>query len=199
MFTVKSAYRLGLDQQMQEHSYGATSARPDGARPEWRIIWNCPVPPKVKILAWKVCCNALGTQANMACRGMATSRTCQICGHEDEDTFHAFMRYPHARDLWCAMKEVWDMPPDIKLKHIGREWLLHLLTAIPVNQRATTLMTLWRIWHDHNEITHDKPLPSIEGSRRFLVSYLNSLLLIKQYPDGVMEKGKMVIEGEFGF
>jgi hypothetical protein len=97
------------------------------------------------------------------------------------------------------MKEVWDMPPDIKLKHIGREWLLHLLTAISVNQRATTLMTLWRIWHDHNEITHDKPLPSIEGSRRFLVSYLNSLLLIKQYPDGVMEKGKMVIEGEFGF
>jgi hypothetical protein len=48
------------------------------------------------------------------------------------------------------MKEVWDMPPDIKLKHIGMEWLLHLLMAIPVNQRAT------RICHDHNKITHDK-------------------------------------------
>ncbi|KAK1683369.1 hypothetical protein QYE76_044217 [Lolium multiflorum] len=199
MFTVKSAYRVGLDQQMQEHSYGATSTRPDGARPEWKIIWNCQVPPKVKILAWKVCCNALATQANMARRGMATSRTCQICGREDEDTYHAFMRCPHARDLWCAMKEVWDMPPNTKLRHTGRESLLHLLTASPVNHRATTLMTLWRIWHDHNEITHDKPLPSIEGSRRFLVSYLNSLLLIKQHPDGDVEKGKMVIDGNLGF
>jgi ribonuclease HI len=61
------------------------------------------------------------------------------------------------------------------------------------------MLILWRIWHNHNEMTRAKPCPSIEGSRRFLVSYLNSLLLIKQHPDADMEKGKMVITHEAGF
>jgi hypothetical protein len=51
IFTVKSAYRLALNRSMQTHDRGATSSRPDGARPSWKIIWNNPVPPKVKLLA----------------------------------------------------------------------------------------------------------------------------------------------------
>jgi ribonuclease HI len=56
-----------------------------------------------------------------------------------------------------------------------------------------TLMLLWRIWFAHNEVTHEKALPPIEGSRRFLRSYWESLLLIKQHPMADLEKGKMVI------
>jgi hypothetical protein len=33
IFTVKSAYRLGLSKQMLQQDRGASSARPDGARP----------------------------------------------------------------------------------------------------------------------------------------------------------------------
>jgi hypothetical protein len=48
-------------------------------------------------------------------------------------------------------------------------------------------------------MTHGKPCPPIEGSRRFLVSYLNSLLLIKQFPAADFVKGNMVISPESGF
>jgi ribonuclease HI len=61
------------------------------------------------------------------------------------------------------------------------------------------LMTFWRIWHAHNELTHGKECPSIEGSRRFLVSYLNSLMLIKQFPEADIGKGKMVVNHQQGF
>jgi hypothetical protein len=97
------------------------------------------------------------------------------------------------------MQEVWDLPDLQKLKPMGQDWLLRLLQVITVNQRAMTLMVLWRIWHAHNELTHDKECPSIEGSRRFLVSYLNSLMLIKQWPNADMIKGKMVIDNLRGF
>jgi hypothetical protein len=83
------------------------------------------------------------------------------------------------------------MPKDELLKNIGTEWLLHLLHSIPDEQRMTILMMCWCIWHAHNEITHEKPCPPIEGSRRFLVSYRNSLLMIKKYPDADLVKGKM--------
>ena len=62
-----------------------------------------------------------------------------------------------------------------------------------------TLMTIWRIWHAHNEMTHEKPCPSIDGSRHFLVGYLNSLLMIKPFPDADVVKGRMVIIHERGF
>jgi hypothetical protein len=199
IFTVKSAYRLGLSKQLQQQDRGASSARPDGARPAWRTIWKCPVPPKVKILVWKICSNAIATQQSMLRRHMTTHGTCTICGMEEEDTFHVFMRCPHARQLWLAMKEVWPLPEDSKLKHTGTEWLLSLLQNIDEKQRAPILLTLWRIWHAHNEMTHAKPCPPIEGSRRFLISYMNSLLLIKQFPSADIAKGKMVLDPEQGF
>jgi hypothetical protein len=199
IFTVKSAYRLGLSKQMQQQDRGASSARPDGARPVWRTIWKCPVPPKVKMLAWKIFSNALATQQSMLRRLMITNGTCMICGIEEEDTFHVFMRCPHARQLWLAMKEVWPLPEDSKLMNTGTEWQLSLLQNIDEKQRAPFLLTLWRIWHAHNEMTHGKPCPSIEGSRRFLISYMNSLLLIKQFPSANIAKGKMVLDPEQGF
>jgi ribonuclease HI len=85
------------------------------------------------------------------------------------------------------------------MQPMGHEWLLQILHASSEEQRAMTLMVIWRIWHAHNELTHNKPCPSIEGSRRFLVSYLNSLKIIKQFPDSDITKGKMVIDQGQGF
>jgi hypothetical protein len=67
---------------MQMQDWGATSTRPGGERPSWKVIWNNHALPKVKLLTWKICCNALSTQTNMARRGMATTSLCQICERE---------------------------------------------------------------------------------------------------------------------
>lgn len=55
-------------------------------------------------------------------------------------------------------------------------------------------MTFWRAWHCRNEVIHHKPAPPIESSRRFLNSYIDSLLCIKQQPQGDLVKGKMVVQ-----
>jgi hypothetical protein len=92
---------------------------------------------------------------------MATTGLCQICGQENEDTYHVFLRCPHARQLWEAMHEVWDMPASERVRPLGKEWLLQLLSSSTADQRARVLMTLWRVWHAHNELTHEKACPSI--------------------------------------
>jgi hypothetical protein len=125
---------------------------------------------------------------------MSTFSLCPVCGREDEDAIHAFLCCPHARNLWMAMEEVWELPHISRIKPVGQDWLKSLLLAASETQRAMMLMTFWRIWHAHNELTHGKEFPSIEGSRRFLVSYLNSLMLIKQFPEADVGKGKMVVD-----
>ncbi|KAE8813711.1 hypothetical protein D1007_09218 [Hordeum vulgare] len=47
MFTVRSAYRLALDENICNQGSGASSNNPSGYRPDWKLIWQCLVPPKM--------------------------------------------------------------------------------------------------------------------------------------------------------
>jgi hypothetical protein len=165
VFTVRSAYRLGLEEMLQMDGRQTTSVRPRGDCADWKLIWQCPIPPKVRIFAWKLARNALATQLNMHKRGMETLDTCLICGTEPESTFHAMIKCPHARQLWGAMSEVWDMPGKELLFEHNPDWFLHALKLSNDNQRAPLLMTLWRIWHIHNEITHNKKPALAEAAK----------------------------------
>jgi hypothetical protein len=78
-----------------------------------------------------------------------------------------------------------------------KTWMAAPSTARP--QRAATLMLLWRICHIQNKITHQKPAQSVEGSRRFLPSYMTSLILIRQFLTADVTKRKMVISHDQGF
>jgi ribonuclease HI len=63
--------------------------------------------------------------------------------------------------------------------------------------RVMMMMVWWWIWHVRNEIVHHKPAPPIEASRRFLCSYVDSLLCINQNPTADLAKGKSVVAYEF--
>ena len=95
--------------------------------------------------------------------------------------------------LWEAMAKDWAMPLPRSIVNTGHEWLLHLLDTYGEGERLPLLMTLWRAWHVRNEVVHFKPAPPIEASWRFLGSYINSLMCIKQHPLADVAKGKMVV------
>jgi hypothetical protein len=52
------------------------------------------------------------------------------------------------------------------------------------------LLLTWRVWHARNEATHDKPLPTVEGSASFLCGYLKLLQNIKTTPTDQILHGK---------
>jgi hypothetical protein len=99
-----------------------------------------------------------------------------------------------ARNLWEAMREVWPLPAAREIKNTGPEWILQALMQATEQVRMMMMMTWWRIWHVRNEVVHHKPAPPIEVSRRFLSSYVDSLLCIKQYPYADPTKGKVVVQ-----
>ncbi|KAK1644334.1 hypothetical protein QYE76_062139 [Lolium multiflorum] len=104
------------------------------------------------------------------------------------------LRCPVATALRKAMEDPWPIPALEEVKNTGSEWLLQLLMEHEEPVRAMILMTFWRIWHVRNEIVHLKPAPSIESSKRFLCSYIDSILSIKEDPYADVVKGKMVVQ-----
>ncbi|XBI14594.1 hypothetical protein VPH35_057162 [Triticum aestivum] len=105
-------------------------------------------------------------------------------------------RCPRAVALWQAMASHWKLPDVRKIAHTGPEWLLNTIGDISETERLHLLMTLWRCWHVRNEIVHNKKPPDIESSRRFLLSYVKSLVAIQQHPTADQVKGKMVTDAD---
>ncbi|KAM0833878.1 hypothetical protein ACQ4PT_063983 [Festuca glaucescens] len=97
------------------------------------------------------------------------------------------------------MRDVCDVPTQEALFEHNHDWLLHALKRLNIDQRAAMLMLLWRGWHIHSEITHDKKPPPVEASCRFLMCYMDSLVSIKQNPAADIEKGKQVVDTSLGF
>jgi hypothetical protein len=189
VFTVRSAYRLALEERLRPSSVVASRA-PDGRRAVWALLWRCPAPPKVRSFAWRVATDSLPTWVNKKRRTLEVSDLCPLCATEPEDTFHALCRCPRAVALWQAMAQHWGLPEIHQLMNSGPEWLLHTLANLPEEVRLMLLMTIWRSWHVRNEIVHHKRPPTVEASKRFLLSYVNSLVSIKKYPDLDQVKGK---------
>ena len=101
----------------------------------------------------------------------------------------------HSVQLWRSMSSSWSLPKIEEVRNTGREWLLEALHPLSDIQRCMLLMTLWRVWHNRNELTHQKEPAPMDVSKRFLMSYLDSLLVL-QNSECDPAKGKQVISYE---
>jgi ribonuclease HI len=90
--------------------------------------------------------------------------------------------------MWEAMREIWPIPRIVA--PIQDDWLEAWLLGVPLEICGRILMIAWRVWYARNEVTHDKILPAIEGSRRFICSYIQNLDNIGRLTHEEIVKGK---------
>ena len=190
IFSVRSAYKLGLNDLSEQQDFAASSGCPDGADPCWTKIWKSSVPPKVKLFAWKAASNCLATEENKRRHNMQVTGLCNICKATVEDVAHALYACPHAHNLWMSMRQSWSLPVDSMFRNPSYHWFKSLLAQVSGDMIDATLLVAWRAWHARNEVTHNKPLPTIEGSRRFLEDYRHLVLEIQSRTVEDLIKGK---------
>lgn len=63
LFTVKTTYKLVVNKFSRMHD---NRPMPSVDRNEWKRLWKKDVIPRVKLVMWKACQNALPTRSNMA-------------------------------------------------------------------------------------------------------------------------------------
>lgn len=107
VFTVRSAYNLAM--LLEGVTTTSSSTNPNGDRKIWNNIWRCHVPPKIRIFAWKLSKDVLPTKVNKLKRKLEVEDTCNICGLEREDSYHAVVRCRRAFELRQVMREHWPL------------------------------------------------------------------------------------------
>ena len=121
---------------------------------------------------------------------MRVTGRCNVCGGAAEDTFHTLYNCPHSRRLWEEMRTIWCLPSAADLQRPSDHWFQSVISHIPDHMIDATLLVTWRAWFERNEVTHDKPLPSTDCSKRFLLSYWKSFQNSKDMPTELVIKGK---------
>ena len=171
MFSVRSAYWLGIVLKELETSSAPCSANPDGARSAWKKLWKLSVPHKVRIFAWKLIHGGLASKCNKKRRKITQEPIYDLCGRKEETEHHAVIRCDHAYILREAMRECWDLPPEEMLKYSGAEWLLLLIDKVDARAAASLILILWRALFVRNGLTHSGKWLPIMGSVTFLSGY----------------------------
>lgn len=106
---------------------------------------------------------------------------------------HALCKCPRASALLSDMVQSGNLSLDLVNFQFGNYWLFNCLEYLPTEEHEMFLLTLWRNWYVRNEITHNKPPPPLEVSKRFLESYIATLFQIRECPHADLEKGKTVV------
>jgi hypothetical protein len=94
------------------------------------------------------------------------------------------------------MAEKWQIHKLSLVLNSCTDCLLTLLVNFPKGMICIVLMIFWRAWHIHNEVVHDKKPPLVEVSQHFLLSHMESLLMIKHHHNENITKGKFILDGD---
>ncbi|KAL6134629.1 hypothetical protein ACLB2K_066858 [Fragaria x ananassa] len=66
----------------------------------WKIIWNIPTLPRIRIFLWKILLGAAPTMYNLARRMITSSPVCPICGKTEETFEHLLLLCPWVDPIW---------------------------------------------------------------------------------------------------
>uniref|UniRef100_A0ACD6A6F3 Uncharacterized protein n=1 Tax=Avena sativa TaxID=4498 RepID=A0ACD6A6F3_AVESA len=88
------------------------------------------------------------------------------------------------------MDRVWDLPSEGIIYQASDNWMQMVIQSSPSHMVDCILLVAWRHWFVRNEVTHDKPLPTIGSSKRFRCAYLKLLQEIQAKPTVAILKGK---------
>jgi ribonuclease HI len=179
LFSVRSAYRIGMQASLQNLSRGQSSFEPTGDRTVWEVVWKANVPQKLRVFAWRAATDSLGVLAGLYHRISSINPICSICGREEEDVHHALVRCTLARALRDELRSHWTLPTEEQFLAKEGEWLFHLLHNASRDTRPKIIFLLWRVWHHRNNVVHGDGKASISAPVPYLVSYHDSFTMIR--------------------
>ncbi|CAL1389646.1 unnamed protein product [Linum trigynum] len=111
-----------------------------------KILWNLPLPPKLKFFFWRVVRGFLPLQSVLLQKTLVTSPTCPVCSDAPETFNHCFFHCRVAQPLWtlAGLADVRSKLEGLPMDDAWNNLLLSL--RLSKLQVAEVVFLCWRIW-----------------------------------------------------
>ncbi|KAL0431157.1 UNVERIFIED_CONTAM: hypothetical protein Sradi_0741700 [Sesamum radiatum] len=141
--------------------------------PGWNFLWRAKVPPKVLLLAWRACQEAIPVCYNLRRRGLNIPILCILCGHETEDVLHVLLRCSFSRQVWALSGLPWRWISS-EANNI-EEWMRAVWKEINGSDFSLFLVICSNLWWSRNQLAFEaipvSPVEVITLARRYLTVF----------------------------
>ena len=178
-YSVRSAYRLLKQDQMEKAMEKDREASGSGAYTAWPALWKLDVPPKIRVFWWRVLHKSLPSKAELKRRHVAGESHCEMCGEDEESLFHVFFACPLARRFWGEVKKL--MGITVPRLHPG-SWELDVLQpgVCSVATARVVICGAWALWTGRNGRRHGRKTWEPGATARYISTLLEDLESLKQ-------------------
>ncbi|XP_030964645.1 uncharacterized protein LOC115985893 [Quercus lobata] len=174
-FTVKSAYRLALEERTDHGVQESSNAT--CMKKFWSFIWRLRVPNKIRSFTWRACRNILPTKANLFRRKITPDSICEVCGNFEETTSHVLWHCHRAKEVWKEVGLDTDKVMDKCPEFIDLVWYARNVKQWTEEDIGLMVMTAWGIWTNRNEVRHGKNRKPAAVLAKWTKSYLEDYLM----------------------
>ncbi|XP_021815434.1 uncharacterized protein LOC110757975 [Prunus avium] len=178
-FSVKSAYRVAL---ALSTDLDPPSSSVSGMAQLWKWVWNAKLPKKIKLCTWRGIHDILPTCCALAKRrGSLPHLGCGVCGGA-ESTLHILRNYPFAQAVWCLLSGLlsFDRHADLPLP----DWLLVFWCELPSDARALSMVVMWALWSNQNDVTWRSTRRRPHDLVQFVLQYMEEFRCANNQPTG---------------
>ncbi|KAL6226651.1 hypothetical protein ACLB2K_000612 [Fragaria x ananassa] len=135
----------------------------------WKIIWNIPTLPRIRIFLWKVLLGAAPTMYNLARRRIISSSVCPICGNAEETFEHLLLLCPWVDPIWFG--SILGLRIDKQGITTFDRWIIECTQHRSKNEAKYILTVVsflcWSIWKARCRFVYQgQPLSPIHSSRQ---------------------------------
>lgn len=108
-FTIKRGYHFAKNLIDQNAPIPSTSTANQSIQQQfWKLLWSCPIIPRIIMRAWQAAKNRLPTGLNLFKRKILTSQTCSYCLQEPESLTHILYNCSFAKQVLEFTKVIQD-------------------------------------------------------------------------------------------
>ncbi|XP_043697105.1 uncharacterized protein LOC122647863 [Telopea speciosissima] len=156
----------------------------------WNRIWSIQSLPKIKVLLWRSCNEALATGAGLQARRVNIDPSCSKCGFQSKNGDHILFDCPFARNVWFGRPLQFSPPERPSLVDWIYSWNVWFKQDKKMAREAISRASFicWYLWRSRNEQVFngktwdpsdvlqmaDKAFVEISNAVRFLGGVSNS-------------------------
>ncbi|KAL2899415.1 hypothetical protein RDABS01_024497 [Bienertia sinuspersici] len=164
VFTMRSGYWLAK----LGHVRSWFNEAHEEERACWKVVWNVFGPPKLCHFVWRACKGALAVMGRLFERHIIDSKTCPICGNQEESIVHTFFSCKYAQEIW-SKTEFSSLVSEAPSNSFA-ERLLWLAGKVKREELTTILTLAWAAWHCRNKEVIEKETPKVDSITRCFVT-----------------------------